>query len=241
MKRTLAAFFLALALLLGALSLPGDRPETSAFLPLVLEGVETVEIVSRQQPNVFFSATLAPGVDYQIEKDKGVTSRREGSRLVIESTLASYSGITVNLPPTVRRLVVLSADVEVRLPLESLVLQVAGNLQWSGDIAQLEILHDGIAGMKGPAGNESDAAKGYCSGHCDGWVTLESGRIGRLVASSARGHIELSRSDDIGEAHLRLGEEASFALGVASRLDHIHLEPFEAPATAPADTETPEP
>ena len=32
-----------LALLLGAISLPGGRPETSAFLPLVLEGVETVE------------------------------------------------------------------------------------------------------------------------------------------------------------------------------------------------------
>jgi hypothetical protein len=160
---------------------------------------------------------------------------------VIESTLASYSGITVNLPPTVRRLVVVSADVEAKQPLDTLVLQVAGNLQWSGDIARLEILHAGAAGMKASADNESGAARAYCSAVCDGWVTLESGSIGRLVASSARGHIELSRSDDIAEAHLRLGDEASFALGVASRLDHIHLEPFEAPATAPADTETPEP
>jgi hypothetical protein len=241
MKRTLATFFLALALLLGALSLPGDRPDSSAFLPLALEGIETVEIVSRRETNVYFSATLTPGVDYYFETDAGVTSRREGSRLVIESTLVGYAPVSVNLPPTVRRLVVVSADVEARQPLEALELQVGSELRWSGDIARLEILHEGIAGMRDPETIASDLARAYCSHECDGWVTLESGRIGRLDVSSARGHVVLGRSDDIIEAHLRLGDEASFALDVASRLDHIQLEPFEAPASAPADTETPEP
>lgn len=242
MKRTLAAFVAALALLVAALLVPGDKQETTAFLPLDLEGVETVEIVSRREASILLAATATPGVDHALEEGAGVSSRRDGARLVIESSLLGYGSMTVHLSPTVRRLVVDDASVEARQPLDGMMVVVRDRMQWHGDVAQLEIKHEGVAPAPEAEPADRHAARATCSGsHCSGWVTIGSGRIGRLLASSARGHVELANSDDIASVHLRLGDDASFSLGDATRLDNIQIESLDTPATAPADDEIPRP
>ncbi|HEU0152668.1 MAG TPA: hypothetical protein VFQ84_04915 [Arenimonas sp.] len=241
MKRTLATFFAALALFLTALWVPGDPRDDTLFLPLDLTGVEIIEIQSVREVTVELDALLAPGVSYPIETGRGISARRDGERLVLASTIQGYAPVTVNLPPTVHRLVVENAEIHARQPVDSMMLEVRGRLYWIGDARQLDVDHRGKAPSRPSRGNERFAAYAFCDTQCDGWMTIGPGRIGRLVASSARGHMLLEHSDDIDSAFLHLGADATFSIGNATRLPNLVLEPLDSPAAPPADSETPTP
>jgi hypothetical protein len=225
MKRTPLAFLAAVGLYLAATVLPREEPGDHVTVPLDMHGIVEVEVDAASGMDIQFT-TAAPELRYPVGADHHVTVTRQAGRLRITSDVTRYQALEIQLPATVRKLVVTDATIDADIGLDTLVIEAGDNLRWSGNVGKLTVI-DGFA-------QEAQPPAAECAPFCGLSLTFDDGDIGELAVTTRHSSVVLANVDTIRQTRLTLGKGAQFSLSGATRIPDITLLPH------PAETQAPE-
>lgn len=232
MPRTLACFFLAMAVLMAALVLPRQPIRPDREIALDIGDAVVVEV--RLQDSVFIEVGSRSNASYDERKDgRRLLARRVGDRIVLEAedlpedAALARAGWWLRLPQTVEVLHVDAANVRSETRVRQLDIHAAGRLDWQGNAGILRVFDARTPAVpKDPAVAPTTAGHYApdCGDECDVQVSIDVGGIDRLEVSLQRGGVELERPQQVGEAHLKLGPRAWVSLGRTRHFDNIHIQ-----------------
>jgi hypothetical protein len=218
MKRTSAIFLLALGLLLSVLGLSQQRGSERGQFALDFDGVDTLQI--DRHASIVFSPSVPYAVEYDLSDAPTVSATRQGRALHVHYAVDGYSEPTILAPPGLRTLIVDGANVDAKVSVEDLEVRTTGTFFWVGSAKRLRVLDAGPAGDCGPS--------------CSNTLSINSGKIGELVVSTATGSVDLSQPDGLGQVTLYLGKDAYYSLDHARQTPAIRVVPPTASATPAA-------
>ncbi|HMB56776.1 MAG TPA: hypothetical protein VKM35_06165 [Arenimonas sp.] len=214
MKRTTITFLAALALFLGTIA-SSKYSVSNDFIqkPLDFSGIDTVQFESAGLSEIAISKTRAPMLRHRPDDAAKIQVTRQGNTLLIRSDTSQYGDVELIIPATIRTLITQSARVGSKDKLDSLDIRASEDLYWSGDIKTLRIT--------------DTRAYGGCSPRCQNGLHVEDGAIADLTIATPAGEVTLNQADDINNATLLLGPDASFSLLNAHHVDRIRVVDFE--------------
>jgi len=224
MRRTAACAGLALALYLSSwISLQSTPAKVTQALSL--DGIDVV-VVQRGSAAVRFT-TRSSGARYDPSRVGRLLEHRQGRVLVLWPEMEGDPHLRLDLPPTIHRLVVYGADIEVERGVQMTTLEVRTRfgMSWQGDIRRLRIIDVSLP-------RECTTPWG-----CGDDLSIRSGSIGQLHISTRQGKIELNHPDGIGRATLALGADARYTQGEARRQPDFRIVPWQAGIMGTPDPE----
>jgi len=207
----------ALVLLLVALATANPFTPLRKVVPLDFTGIDTL-VVHGTSPQIQISSAEAAEASYIDETDKTLSVHRAGNRLLIAISSEGYLELKLNVPPSVRDIVVHGGNIVAKERLQSMQVSTSNGVTWEGDIARLD-LRDTI--------DHSSHASDHC-GCGNPTFTVSDGHIAELLVRSSEGDLELWKPEKIDAVYAWLGQKGGVSLHDARRFDNIHLLSAEA-------------
>ena len=214
MRRTATCAGLALALFLTSWIPLGAKP-AKVKQAISFDGIDVV-VLQGNAADVDFTSSQQ-GATYDPLEISALGERRKGRVLVIYPPEGNHSGYDVRLPPTIRRLQVEGGSIEVGdgVDLPQLVVRTSNDLNWTGDVARLDII------------DTSERRRGDDCEYCGPAITVHGGDINELRISSGFHQVAIGNPDDVRRLTLFLGPDARYSMGLAKRQPDLRIRPWQ--------------
>jgi hypothetical protein len=229
MKGTLAMFLAAFALLAFAVAVPQRAVPAlveNSLDDIDFDGIDSVRVEGTGEMTIRFAETGA--LSWPSDGTGDVTTRRDGSTLVLTSTLESYRSVLLSVPVSVHEVGLPGGRVEAEVPVDTLTIRVDDQLVWDGDVRHLHVVdsRNRMVDDRAEAGEDAPVSLQPCLAREDAFcqnLVIGEGEIGELEVDAQDGNVVLSAPSRIGRATLRLRPYASYSLGATRSAESIDV------------------
>jgi hypothetical protein len=218
MKRTLAVFLVPFGMLAFAVAVPERAVPEPMEQAIDFAGIDSVRIVDIDA-SITVGGDHTPGVGWSGGPDVEITTRREGSTLIVESHSQGYFRVVMELPAEIVRIELGDGTIAAAAPLDTMTIHVRDGLEWTGDAQRLVVVDTQNHATEA----ELSLADGCLAGAEFCPSIRIAGAIGELDVVAADSQVQISRPDRIGQATLRLWPNAAYSLGPMRSTENIHV------------------
>lgn len=216
-----------LLLAAGVVSTRADAWNTripALTIPLAMNGIDTIDIRGSGIDKVVISEKGPAQVNYpegrrfawQEEKNRATppACRIAGTTLRCKAGTQFLPGTpTMQLPPGRYRLLADDAAILAQSELESIAIEVSGQVNWTGPVAELDV----TLVPQPQAGNKDQS---YCS---PPRFAFNGGRVAALRIQANAGNLDFERLSEVGSIELQTSPDVGLTVGKVADIARIKV------------------